>query len=146
MKKTIFIFIIIFLIILTIVCVSLMENSKNLSKIQKENKEYEEYLQKEIYGTDVITLINKVTDNNIKNGIQKDRKGFFIENNTNSIKIEINLLNDKELKTYQMEQLQNVGLEGFVKSFNLIKFKCTKLEYHNDTKKVSKIIFQQIEE
>lgn len=133
-------------ILISILSVSLIENNKNLSTIKRYNKQYEEYYQKKVYGTEVITLINKATNENVKNDVKKDEKGYFINNDLNSIKIEIKLLNDKKITTYQMETLTNVGLEGFIKNFNLIKFKCTNIKYHNDTKKVSKITFEQIEE
>lgn len=146
MKKILIVFVIIIIVIITIISISLIENSKNLSQIQKENKEYEDYLQKEIFGTEVISIINKAVNSNIKNEVEKDDKGFFIENSTNSIKVDVNMLSEGNLTTYQMETIQKVGIEGFIKNFNLIKFKCTNIYYHNDTKKVSKIVFEQIEE
>lgn len=146
MKKIIVVFLIIFLIIITILSVSLIENSKNLNNIQNANKKYEEYLNKEVFGTDVITIINKATNQNLKNNIEKDEKGMFIENKTNSVKVEIEMINESKKTTYQMETIQNVGIDGFIKNFNLIKFKCKNIEYHNDTKRVSKVVFEQIEE
>lgn len=146
MKKIIVIFGIIIISLVLIISVSLIENNKNISNIKSYNKQYEEYYKKVIYGTDVITLINKATDQNSKNEIPKDQKGYFIENDVNSIKIEIKLLSDKKLITYQMETLTKVGLEGFVQNFNLIKFKCTEIYYHDNTRKVKKIVLEQIEE
>lgn len=146
MKKIVIIFGIIIVTLVLVISISLVENNKNLTKIKKYNKQYEEYYQKTVYGTDVITLINKATNENEKNDIEKDKKGYFIENDTNSIKIEIKLLSEEKLTTYQMETLTKVGLDGFVRSFNLIKFKCTSLEYHENTKRVKKLIFEQIEE
>lgn len=146
MKKIVIIFGIIIVSLILIISVSLIENSKNLSNIKAYNKQYEEYYQKTVYGTDVMTLINRATDQNLRNEIEKDEKGYFIENDINSIKLEIKLLSEEKLLTYQMETLMNVGLEGFVKNFNLIKFKCTQIEYHNSTKKIKKIVFEQIEE
>ena len=80
MKK---IFIIIALILLIIISICIAEISINNKKIlvqKQQNKEYEQYMNKDIYGTDVITLINKAIDNNKKNNIHKDEKGYFIEN------------------------------------------------------------------
>lgn len=146
MKKIIIIFGITIVSLVLIISVSLIENNKNLSNIKAYNKQYEEYYEKTVYATDVITLINKATDQNLRNEIEKDEKGYFIENDINSIKVEIKLLSEEKLLTYQMETLMNVGLEGFVKNFNLIKFKCTGIQYHINTKKVKKIVFEQIEE
>lgn len=146
MKKTVILFSIIFCSILLVVLVSFAQNKGNLIAIKKENAIYEEYKNKEVFGTKVASIINKATNSNLKNEVKKDEKGFFIENDTNSIKVEIKLLNEKSLKTYQMETIQKVGTKGFVQNFNLILFKCTNIEYHDRTKKVAKIIFEQIEE
>ena len=99
-----------------------------------------------MFGTEVASVIHKATDHNLKHEIKQDEKGFFIPNETNSIKVEIKLQDEKELKTYQMETIQKVGTEGFIKNFNLIQFKCTNIEYHNQTKRVAKLVFEQIEE
>ncbi len=146
MKKTVIVFGILFLTIILIVSVSLTQNKENLMVIQKENAEYEKYKEGQVFGTQVASLINKATNENLKNEVKQDEKGFFIENETNSVKIEIKLQNEKDLKTYQMETIQKVGTEGFVKNFNLILFKCTSIEYHEQTKRVAKVVFEQIEE
>lgn len=145
--KKVFICLLIILIVVTIIAVMyISQNSKRLQQIKQINQEYEIYLNKEIFGTDVTTIINKATNQNEKNNILKDEKGFFIENDTNSIKVELVMLQDNEKATYQMETLQKVGLNGFIKNFNLINFKCSKIEYHEKTKLISKIVFEQIEE
>lgn len=146
MKKAIIVFSIIVITLIVILSVSLIENNKNIINVKKYNKEYEDYFQKTVFGTDVTTLINKATNENIRNNIEKDENGYFIENDINSIKIEIKLLYDKELTSYQMEQLTKVGLVGFVENFNLINFKCVSIEYHESTKRVKKMVFEQVEE
>lgn len=146
MKKTLIVFGILFLTVLLIVSVSLIQNKENLMAIQKENAEYEKYKEGQVFGTQVASLINKATNENLKNEVQQDKKGFFIENETNSVKIEIKLQNEKELKTYQMETIQKVGTDGFIKNFNLILFKCINIEYHEQTKRVSKVVFEQIDD
>ena len=146
MKKTIIIFSIIFCSILLIVCVSLTQNNKNIIDIKNKNAEYEKYKDKEVFGTEVASVINKAVNENIKNEVAKDEKGFYIANETNSIKVEIKLLNEEKLQTYQMETIGKVGTSGFVKNFNLILFKCTSIEYHKQTGRVAKVVFEQIEE
>lgn len=146
MKKTLIVFGILFLTVLLIVSVSLIQNKENLMAIQKENAEYEKYKEGQVFGTQVASLINKATNENLKNEVKQDEKGFFIENETNSVKIEIKLQNEKELKTYQMETIQKVGTDGFIKNFNLILFKCINIEYHEQTKRVSKVVFEQIDD
>jgi hypothetical protein len=129
-----------------VVCVSLTQNQENLATIKRENAVYEEYKDKTVFGTEVATIINKAINVNEKNNVEQDEKGFYINNNINSIQVELKLLSDNKLSTYQMETIQKVGTEGFIKNFNLILFKCTDIEYHDSTKRVSKIVFEQIEE
>jgi len=146
MKKTIIVFCIIFISILLVVCVSLVQNKENLVNIKEENAEYEQYKDKQVFGTQVASVINKAINENFKNEVVQDEKGFFIPNETNSIEVEIKLLSEGKLDTHRMETIQKVGTSGFVKNFNLILFKCTNIEYHEQTKRVSKIVFEQIEE
>lgn len=146
MKKTIIVFCIIFISILLVVTVSLVQNKENLANIKEENTKYEEYKDKKVFGTEVASIINKAINENLKNEVEQDEKGFFIPNETNSIQVEIKLFNEEELKTYQMETIEKVGTSGFVKNFNLILFKCTNLEYHEQTKRVSKLVFEQTQE
>lgn len=96
----------------------------------------------EIYGAELTTIINKAVDNNETNEIEKDKKGNYIANDTNSIQIDI-YMTDNETN-YKMETLYNGGMDKFVRFYGEIKFKCTKLEYHNQTGKVKKMIFEQI--
>ncbi len=146
MKKIIICLIIVFLVITIISVMYISQNNIKLSKIKETNQFYEQYFNKEIFGVDVTTIINKATNENDKNNIQKDNNGFFIENDTNSIKVEIVMLSEENKETYQMETLQKVGLNGFIKNFNLINFKCSKIEYHEKTNLISKIVFEQTEE
>lgn len=146
MKKTLICVLIILSVITIIVVTYISHNNRQYGEIKNINQEYEFYKDKTVMGTDVATIINKAINSNERNGIQKDDKGFFIENDTNSIKVELIMLSEDETKTYQMETLQKVGLNGFIKNFNLINFRCSKIEYHEVTKQISKIIFEQIEE
>ena len=47
---------------------------------------------------------------------------------------------------YDMETLYAGGMDTFVKYYNTIKFKCSKLEYHNSTGKVKYLYIEQITE
>ena len=85
---------------------------------------------------------NKVIDINKKNHIKKDENNYYIENEDNSIKIEIKLLITE--KTYPMEEIYNKDISEFVKHFSLENFKCTGIEYHKRTGKISKMLFEQI--
>lgn len=146
MKKILICLIIVLVVITIVVATGISENNKQLIKIKENNQRYEIYLDKEVFGTDVTSIINRAIDDNQKRQVSKDEKGFYIENETDSIKVELVMLNGDNKETYQMETLNKVGLNGFIKNFNLINFKCSKIEYHDKTRLISKIIFEQIEE
>lgn len=121
-------------------------NSKVSNLTKKQNQEYEEYLEGTIYGTDVITLINKVSSNNELNNVEVDEKGFYINNNQNSIQIDLVMITDEEkatTTTYKMEAISEVGITEFIKNFNITEFKCTKKEYHTQTGQISYIELTQ---
>lgn len=144
MKKTVIIILILFFIIIAIVAVDIKAKQDDEKAIKQFNIEYEQYLGKQIYGTEVTTVINKAIENNIKNNIAKDDAGMYINDNMYSLKVELNMITVE--KTYQMEQFYKAGLTEFVKNFNLIIFECSSIEYHEKTGRISKIVFTQLEE
>jgi len=142
--RSAFILILTILIIILFYVIGAYVDSKNsIAQIKIENQEYEQYLGKTVYGTDVATVINKAVDQNEKNKIPKDEKGYYIENTTNSIKIDINMLTIE--KTFYMEQFYNNDITQFVENFNLVNFKCSEIQYHKETGKIKKIVFEQLE-
>ena len=143
MKQSFLIILAIIFIVICIVSGTILNLKTENREINKYNLEYEKYLNKEILGTEVATLISKVIDQNEKNNVQKDEKGYYIENNGSSIKIDLKMTTLD--KTYPMEEIYNNQITNFVQNFNQIKFKCTKIEYHKDTKKISKMVFEELE-
>lgn len=142
MKKLLLIILLLFIIIIFSVY-GLFINSKSQSNILKNyNREYEEYLNRTINGADLATLINKVVNENEKNKIKKDEKNYYIEDEECSIRIEITISITE--KTYPMEEIYNNDTAEFVKHFTLFNFKCTNIEYHKKTGKISKMYFEQI--
>lgn len=141
MKKFI-IFLVIILIIIATVSYIYLDYKVSYDIAKKENYQFESYYNQEIFGPDVATVINKAVDKNSTNNISKDNKGNFIENNTNSIKIDIKFLDDD--KTHKMEEIFNNGIGTFMQYYSQIKFKCTKIEYHESTKKIKYMLFEQI--
>ena len=141
MKKFIIIFISIAIATLALIYGYFTYND-NIKTIKQENAIYEEYYQKEIYGVDLATVINKAINSNETNYIEKDNKGAYIENNTNSIKIDIHILDNDT--TYNMETFYNNGIDKFVENYNIIQFKCTSIEYHDQTGKIKYMLFEQI--
>lgn len=143
--------ILISVLLLSVIIICVIEIWSNLKKItlQKQlNSEYEQYMNKDIYGTDVATILNKAMNNNKQNGIEQ-KDGKYIENNTNSIIVELVMITNEEkekTKTYRMETIDKVGISEFIKNFNTAKFKITKIEYHEQTGKIKYIeISQQYE-
>ena len=96
----------------------------NYNEAKKENNQFESYYNQEFYGADVVTLINKAYDNNLTSGVQRDESGVFIEDDTNSIKIDVKIIDNDT--TYNMETLYIGGMERFVENYNGIRFKCTR--------------------
>lgn len=141
MKKLAIFFLIVIIIIVGISYLYLNYKA-NYYTAQRENKQFESYEGQEIYGTEVATIINKATDSNQNNEIPKDQKGKYIDNDSNSIQIEINMLDNE--KRYTMETLYAGGMDKFVQYYGEIKFKCTSLQYHKTTNKVKYMLFEQI--
>ena len=135
---------IIFLIgVILIVGISYMylNYKANYNEARKTNYQFESYYEKEFYSADVVTLINKAYDNNLTSGVERDKNGIFIENDTNSIKIDVKIIDNDTL--YNMETLYIGGMDKFVQNYNGIKFKCTKIEYHQN-RKIKYMLIEQI--
>lgn len=142
MKKSIFIV----LAILFITTIAIFLYIYNIRKIEniaiKHNKQYEEYCNKEILGTELISLINKAIDYNEKNNVEKQENTiYYINNNKNSIQITVKFIdNDKIIK---MENIAEKQTENFIKFFATATFKCNDIEYHQQTKNVQSMYFEQ---
>ena len=142
MKKIIICILSIFLIIICIVVYGVYQKNENTAQIGVDNKTYESYENKEVLGTDIISIINKATDSNKKNDIKIGEDGNYIDNGKNSIRIEIKFL---ELdKVITMERINNVGIEKFWSNYGALSFKCTKIEYHEKTHRVKYMYFEEI--
>ena len=139
--KKIIIFFIIVIILISFIAIKYYNYKINYNNVVTLNSEYEQYLNKEITGIELATLINKTIDKNRKNNIEQNENGEFIQNDSNSIKIEI-YINDNET-TYKMENIYKGGTEKFVQYYGDIKFECTKKEYHNKTKQIKYMLFEQ---
>lgn len=143
MKKTLLIICILFLIIMLILFANLKQVQRQNRELQKFNSEYEFYNREGLCGVDITTVINKAVDNNEKYEVEKDENGYYIPNEENSIKIHIKLINNE--KTYEMERIKEIGLESFVEFFGEVDFKCTDIEYHEKSGKISKMTFESLE-
>lgn len=142
MKKSILIIFTIVIIIVTILFVRYTAYKNEYNVVLRENAEYEQYKDKEIYGIELATLINKSIDQNIKNKIDKDDNEIFIANEEDSIEIEIYIKDNEQ--TYKMETFYNRGLDKFIQYYGNIEFKCSKIEYHKNTGKTKYLLFEQM--
>lgn len=139
--KKIIIFFIIVIIVICFIAIKYYNYKINYNNVLNLNSEYEQYLNKEIEGIELASLMNKTIDKNKKNNIEQNENGEFIQNDKNSIEIEI-YIKDNET-TYKMENIYKGGTENFVQYFGDIKFECTKKEYHNKTKQIKYMLFEQ---
>ena len=137
-KIAIFFFIIVAIVVAVVYTYLDYQNKQN--EVRKENKFYEDYFDKEINGLEIASIINKVINKNDKTEVNKDEKGYYIEDK-NSIKIDIKIIDND--KTYKMEDLYKSGMDKFTSFYGQIKFKCTKIEYHEENQKVKYLLFEQ---
>ena len=81
-------------------------------------------------------------NDNEQNGVEKDEKGYYINNNVNSIKIYVKL--QAEGNYFPMERIFELGITEFVKNFNIEDFKCAQIKYHNQTGRISEVYYDVI--
>ena len=143
MKKSIFIILTIFLIITIAISYFLWESQRRVESANRINQEYNTYYDKTILEKDVEAIINKTIDQNEKNKIEKDENNVYLENETNSIKIYLKFLESDD--TFLMEAISNRGIESFIKYYSASNFKCTSIEYHEKTKYVKSLTFEQVQ-
>ena len=144
MKKQTIVILLLLLVIILIVAFAIVQNINSEKELIKYNDQYDKYLNKQVLGTEVASLINKAINTNEKNNIEKDEKEYYIPNDTNSIKIYIKLIADQDSEKYPMEKIYKLGITEFVKNFSLEDFTCTKVNYHEKTGLVSEIYFEII--
>ena len=140
--KKLAIFIICIIAILAVIGYTYYNYKENKSNIDTNNMIYKNAYEKEIKGNDLATIINKALDSNEKNNIKKDDDGLFIENDENSIKIEIKFKQSDH--TFAMEKIYQNKVAEFIRLYGQATFKCTKLDYHKKTKLVKYLYFQEI--
>ncbi len=143
MKKTIIYIVSIVIVICVLIASKLYTSKEYLIKIKEFNTKYENYTNNEIVGTEVASIINQAVDDNEYERIKKDKNGKYIQNDKNSINIEIKITEFSEEQIYTMETLYNGGIEQFVKYYGQIRFKATDIKY-NENKRIKYILFEQI--
>ena len=140
MKNIIICIACIVIIIISVFFTKYLDYKKEYNEIKQNNLEYESYLNKTVYGTEIATVVNKAVDNNEKNSVPKNEKGLYIDNEENSMRVEVKIIDNNT--TYQMETLYNGGMDNFAYYYNSVIFECTNIKY-NKKGKVSYILFKQ---
>lgn len=121
-----------FALMIIIISIAFAKYSNYISKkreLQRFNDQFTQYENKDVSGVELTSIINNAIDNNEKNHISKDKDGFYIENNTNSIKIDIKMIDIDS--TYKMETIYNGGMANFVQYYNSIYFECKEIKFNN---------------
>ena len=142
--KKIAIFFVIIVILICGISYLYLNYKANYNEAKKANLEFDRYLNEEVYGVDLATIINRAIDNNQKNEVKKNNKGIYLNNDANSINMEIKMIDNDSI--YQMETIYNGGIQNFINYYSNIKFKCIEVKYHSSTNKVKYLLFEQITE
>ena len=143
MKKGLFIItgtFLLVLIILVLILIGIRSQNKLLSDI---NAEYEIYANREIYGSELVTLINKAVDNNKIRQISRDNNGFYLDNGKDSILIKVRVAGMKD--SIEMEKIFSLGTEQFINLYNSELFITEEITYHEQTGRIATMSFKQIE-
>lgn len=143
MKKTIIYIFSLVTIICAIITGNLYSSKDYLVQIKSFNTKYEKYIKSDVIGIDVASVINQAVDDNENERIKKDENGKYIQNNQNSINIEVMITEFEDEQIYAMETLYNGGMNQFVRYYGQIKFKASRVEY-NENKRMKYILFEQI--
>ena len=139
MKKVIIGILLTVIFLITLFFIWYNKNLSELKNIKSFNSEFERFLNKDITGVDLTTVINKAIENNNKYEIEKNSNGTYKNDLENSI--EIMIKPSEEGNIYPMEAFEKVGIKDFTKNFGGALFKSTKIEFHKNGR-ISKIQFE----
>jgi len=140
--KKIAIFLGVIIAIISTIAYIYLNQVAELKSAEKENLKFEVYKDKEISGSDLASIINRAVDENQKNEIKKEKNGKYIDNEFNSINIDIKFIDDDVI--YNIEKIYNNGIEKFVYYYRNIIFICKEAQYHDSTGKIKYMKFEQI--
>lgn len=133
--------------VVTIICILLISKIYQIkaynTEINQFNVKYEKYINKDVIGTEVATIINQAINDNENERIKKDENGKYFQNDETSVNIEVKITEFDKGQIYMMETLYGGGMSQFVKFYGQIPFKAKKVEY-NKNKRIKYILFEQI--
>lgn len=147
MKKIIILILIAVTVAISMIFVNYTEYRNKIAQVNKVNKEFTVYENNVMQISSVITIMNKAIQLNTENDIPKDENNFFIENETNSIKIFLEIKSRGSM--IPMEDLilgKKSSIEKVSFAFSDMLFQIDKIEYHKKTGQVKKIIVLAKEE
>lgn len=146
MKNKILLIVVIFIVILGISVYFVYNYRTKFVESQKINDIYKSYVDIQILGTELVSLINQTEDTNAKLHTEKNQEGLYIENEENSIKMYVKLKYQDDYTTYEIEKILNNGIDNFIKLYGTASFKCTEINYHKKTGNVKDITFTEVDE
>ena len=146
MKNKMLLIMLIFMIVLCISIYFIYNYRTNKVEAQKINNEFRSYYNTQMLGTELISIINKTEDINVKFGVAKDDNGLFIVNDKDSIKVYIKFKYKDEYKLLEIERIINNGIENFIKTYSTASFKCTEISYHEKTGNVKTLVFEETDD
>lgn len=144
MKKTIIILIIFVIVVIAPLTLIINQYQAERSEVKAFNLEFEKYENQNTYGTNIGSLMNYAINNNERYNIEKDENGIYIDDDKYCIRVEIKMLSSEDdnlMITYDMETINSLGIDRFVRNFNLLEFECIDITY-NSYGRVNKIIFE----
>lgn len=141
MKRIIILLTISIIAISTVIYVSYQYKFKK-SEMLLNNSKYDTLLNKEISATELASLMNSTINKNYANNISKDSNEIYIDNNKDSINIEIKFKQSNE--KIQEEKIVKNDISKFIQYYSDVNFKCTKIEYHDETKYVKYLLFEEV--
>ena len=144
--KKVALFFIILVSITAVTIYSVVHYRTQKIEAEKMNQAYQAYYNVDLLGTQLISIINKTVNENEKNGIRKDEEGCFIDNGKDSIQLQIKFLYKDDYKEIPMEKIAAEGSESFIRVYGAATFRCTNIEYHQETNHVKSLTFEEIQE
>lgn len=140
--KKIAIFFTVIIAIISLIAYIYLNQVASYKEVQKENAQFDIEIGQELTGQELATIINRAVNTNEKNKVEKDEEGKYINNDINSIHIDITFT-DIDV-TYNIETIEQAGIVNFVQNYRQIIFKCGEVQYHKQTKRIKYLKFEQI--
>lgn len=124
-----------------------LEQQEETERIISFNKQYESYHRQALRGIDVLTVINKIRDNNIKyseeDELQMTWEVILKEDFPKGSEVILNKATHHKESNSGNLITQILNNKALLTNFKSLSFKCSSLEYSNKTKKVNKMVFEQ---